>query len=272
MSSWYPTLLTFVSVVTSSVTCSTEMVLEYTVAEQLPVNTFVGNVATDAGLDRKYPSDIFRQLRYGFLTLPSSGDLVYFSIDEQSGVIRTATSIDRETACTDNRMLATSGHQKVAENRPRCSIKFDVAVRPIEHFQIVRVRVEILDVNDHSPAFIPDFLALEISESAQPGTEFALPVAQDADGTYFQVVHYELRQIIPPVDSSSASQSFSLRVRGRAGANSQSQQLRLVVKSALDRETVDIYRSHITTVYLLYCTDLLPIARCSQTTQTINGA
>jgi len=252
--SWYLTtraLITFVSMVTS-VSCSTEMVLEYTVAEQLPVKTFVGNVATDAGLDRKYPSDIFHQLRYGFLTLPSSGDLVYFSIDELSGVIRTATSIDRETAaCTDNRMSATSGHHKVTDNR--CSIKFDVAVRPIEHFQIVRVRVEIVDVNDHSPAFVPDFLALEISESVQPGTEFALPVAEDADGAYFRVVQYELRQVLPAlVDESSSvsSERFSLRVRGRAAGSANSQQLlRLVVKSALDRETVHLYRS-----ILLYCT------------------
>jgi len=32
---------------------SDEMVLEYAIAEELPVDTFVGNVATDAGFDRK---------------------------------------------------------------------------------------------------------------------------------------------------------------------------------------------------------------------------
>jgi len=230
---WYLVrVLIAVSMVTSS-TCSSEMVLEYNVDEELPVRTFVGNVATDAGFDRKYPSDTFDQLRYGFLTLPSAGDLVYFSIDERTGVIRTATVIDRETACSDNRMLPNSD-----AGDDRCSIKFDVAVRPIKYFQIVRVRVEIVDANDNTPTFVPDFLALEISESVQPGTEFALPTAEDTDGPYFRVAHYDLRQVLPPPEASS-SKPFSLSVRGRTGG---SLQLRLVVRSVLDRESVDVYR------------------------------
>jgi len=69
-------------------------------------------------------------------------------------------------------------------------------VRPIEYFRIVRVRVEIVDINDNAPTFRPDFVALEISESAQPGTEFALPAADDADGPNFRVAHYDLRQAL----------------------------------------------------------------------------
>jgi len=37
----------------------------------------------DAGFDRKYPTATFDRLRYGFLTLPSAGDLIYFSIDKR---------------------------------------------------------------------------------------------------------------------------------------------------------------------------------------------
>jgi len=217
----------------TSVAGSDEMVLEYTIHEEVQVETFVGNVATDAGFDRKYPPDTFGQLRYGFLTLPSAGDLIYFSIDKRTGVIRTATVIDREAACTDSRLLATSGRDN------RCSIKFDVAVRPIEYFRIVRVRVEITDINDNTPTFSPDFLALEISESVQPGTEFALPPAEDADGPNFRVAHYDLRQVLPPPAVSSTGEPFSLSVRGRPGGNFQ---LRLVVRSLLDREAVDVYR------------------------------
>ena len=235
---WYLAVRVLIAVsMVKSTTCSTEIVLEYAVAEELPVETFVGNVATDAGFDRNYPPAVFDQLRYGFLTLPSAGDLVYFSIDERTGVIRTATAIDRETACTENRFLANTGRGKVDDNR--CSIKFDVAVRPIEHFRIVRVRVEIVDVNDNTPTFIPDFLALQISESVQPGTQFALPSAEDADGKYFRVAHYELRQVLPPLTQSATVEPFSLRVRGRPDGNFQ---LRLVARTHLDRETVDAYR------------------------------
>lgn len=231
-------ILIAVSIATST-TCSSEMVLEYTVAEELPVETFVGNVATDAGFDRKYSSAVFDRLRYGFLTLPSSGDVVYFSIDERTGVIRTATVIDRETACTDNRYPAnTANTDRGDSNADRCSIKFDVAVRPIEYFRIVRVHVEIEDINDHSPTFVPDFLALEISESVQPGTEFVLPQAEDADGSNFRVVHYDLRQVLPPPAHSAVGEPFSLSVSGRPGG---SFQLRLVVQSPLDREVVDVY-------------------------------
>lgn len=102
----------------------------------------------------------------------------------------------------------------------------------------MRVRVEIVDVNDHAPAFTPDFVALEISESVQPGTEFALPTAEDADGPHFRVAHYDLRQVLPP-PGESISQPFSLSVRGRPAG---SFQLRLVVRSPLDREAVDVYR------------------------------
>lgn len=236
---WYlaARVLLAVSMATST-TRSGEMILEYDVAEELPVGTFVGDVATDAEFNRKHTSAVFNQLRYGFLTLPSAGDLVYFSIDEETGVIRTASIIDRESACTDNRILAPTSGSGRGENA-RCLIKFDVAVRPIEHFQIVRVRVEIFDVNDNAPTFSPDFLALEISESVQLGTEFALPAAEDADGARFRVAHYDLRQILPPPEASTNAQPFSLSVRGRPGG---SFQLRLVVRSQLDRETVDIYR------------------------------
>ena len=99
--------------------------------------------------------------------------------------------------------------------------------------------MEIVDINDHAPAFSPDFVALEISESVQPGTEFALPAAADADGPNFRVAHYDLRQVLPPPAASSSGEPFSLSVRGRAGG---SFQLRLVVRSPLDRETVDVYR------------------------------
>jgi len=222
MRSWYlavaRVLVAVVSAHVTRVTCSSEMVLEYAVAEELPVGTFVGNVATDAGFDRKYSSAIFDRLRYGFLTLPGAGDVVYFSIDERTGVIRTATNIDREAACTDTRMLASSTSGS-GRDEDQCLLRFDVAVRPIEYFRIVRVRVEIVDVNDNGPAFVPDFLALDVSESVQPGTEFALPVAEDADGAYFRVAQYELRQVLPASESgatSGGSGPFSLSVRGHS--------------------------------------------------------
>ena len=129
---WYlaARVLVAVCAMTSSAG-SDEMVLEYAIAEELPVDTFVGNVATDAGFDRKYSTKTFDRLRYGFLTLPSAGDLIYFTMDKTTGVIRTAITIDREAACTDDRLPVSTSGRGARQNR--CSIKFDVAVRPIDY-------------------------------------------------------------------------------------------------------------------------------------------
>ena len=61
---------------------------------------------------------------------------------------------------------------------------------------MIKINVEILDVNDHSPSFGDDWstlgLTLNISEAVLPGSAFSLPVAVDEDSGTFGVEGYRL--------------------------------------------------------------------------------
>ena len=61
---------------------------------------------------------------------------------------------------------------------------------------MIKIVVEILDVNDHWPQFDDDWassgLTLNISESVLPGSAFRLPGAVDDDSGEFGVRGYQL--------------------------------------------------------------------------------
>jgi len=67
---------------------------------------------------------VLGSLRFSFLSLPM-GDVRYFSVEEQGGVLRTRQRINREEMC-ESRVDV-------------CVVKFDIAVQPIENFQIIKV-------------------------------------------------------------------------------------------------------------------------------------
>ena len=71
-------------------------------------------------------------------------------------------------------------------------IRLDVAVRPKSHFQIIKIVVEILDVNDNSPIFRPDFKNYDVSESVLPGLGLPVQTATDLDSAHFSVERYQL--------------------------------------------------------------------------------
>ena len=154
--------------------------LTYVIVEELPVMTPVGSVPVDAMFDRVYTKDQLRNFQYAVgsqATSDRSKKVELFSVDGTSGIIRTATRIDREFVCFE---------------RVTCSVMLDVIVTPAEYFRIVKVSIEITDVNDNSPEFILDELQLRISESALTGSSYALPVAVDDDGEQFGVQRYQL--------------------------------------------------------------------------------
>jgi len=201
----------------------TDVPLRYRIVEELKLGTNVADLMIDAGFKRRYTPDVLAQLEFRLLTEPPP---VPLTVGSKTGVLSTSGRVDREQV-------------RACRGRDLCQLTLDVTVRPPRYFQVIKVVIDIGDINDNTPTFSPDFLALEISESVQPGTEFALPPAEDADGPNFRVAHYDLRQVLPPPAVSSTGEPFSLSVRGRPGGNFQ---LRLVVRSLLDREAVDVYR------------------------------
>jgi len=98
---------------------------EFFIVEELPANSFVCNLVSEMGFDRRYDPPVVDRLRFSFLTTPAIFDRNYFAIDERSGVIHTTERIDREQLCPGG----------VVD----CVVQYDVAVKPMEFFEIVKV-------------------------------------------------------------------------------------------------------------------------------------
>uniref|UniRef100_A0A3Q3BK76 Cadherin domain-containing protein n=1 Tax=Kryptolebias marmoratus TaxID=37003 RepID=A0A3Q3BK76_KRYMA len=125
--------------------------IRYSVPEEMRKNSFVGNVAEDLGVDAK-------RLKSGDARIVSGDSSEYIRLDVDKGILVVGERIDREQLC---------------------GFSFEIILEnPIE---LHRVTVEILDVNDHEPAFKNKMIDLEISESATIGSHFDLESAYDPD-------------------------------------------------------------------------------------------
>ena len=188
--------------------------LEYRIFEEVDIGTTICSVPQAAKLSAKYSVDEMRELRFDFLEQPDV-DIHFFEIDNENGKIRTADRIDRDALCP---------------HRPTCHIHLDVAVGPSKYFEVINVRIDILDKNDNRPTFPQKRLNLNVSEATVVGTSFGLPSAEDADSNMFGVQRYELhgdRSKFRLIESPSYEDSTDLR---------------LSLRAQLDRERQDSYR------------------------------
>ncbi|XP_042120386.2 protocadherin gamma-C5 isoform X24 [Peromyscus maniculatus bairdii] len=173
--------------------------LRYSVVEESEPGTLVGNVAQDLGL--KVTDLLSRRLRLG-----SEENGRYFSLSLMSGALAVNLKIDRESLCG-----ASSS----------CLLPVQVVT---EHpLELIRVEVEILDLNDNSPSFATPEREMRISESAAPGARFPLDSAQDPDVGTNTVSFYTL----------SPNHHFSLNVKTLKDGKLFPE---LVLEQQLDRE------------------------------------
>lgn len=160
--------------------------LYFVVKEESPKSTVIGDIVAAFGMTDKYSAASLRTFRFRFLNQPLC-DIV---VEETSGVLKTNGRIDRESLCRNDEL---------------CIVRFDVAVQPMHFFQIIKVVVEILDVNDNRPQFETDRKTYEISESTPLGTSFSIPSAVDNDTVNFSIAKYSIQ-------FSDALPYFELRV------------------------------------------------------------
>ncbi|KAF7228186.1 protocadherin alpha-8-like [Nothobranchius furzeri] len=173
--------------------------LRYSISEEVSEGTVVGNIARDLGLDK----NILKDRKYRIV---SSDVDPLFNLNPNDGTLNVIRNIDREEVCEQSRCVINI--KTVLEN-------------PLEvHY----VEVEVLDVNDHSPAFSEENDMLEISESVLPGARFQLKAAGDPDSGHFSVQQYKL----------SPNDHFRLEVKDKG---EDGKIPILVVQKSLDRET-----------------------------------
>ncbi|KAH9373916.1 hypothetical protein HPB48_001092 [Haemaphysalis longicornis] len=111
--------------------------------EGQPAGTLVGHIPVRANFT------------YRFNEQPAE-----FTLDPESGAIRTAVEIDRERLASD---------------------RFDLVVLSSQPTYPIEVRLRVLDVNDNAPEFPESSLNVAFSESANVGTRVILDTASDGD-------------------------------------------------------------------------------------------
>ncbi|XP_068554645.1 protocadherin gamma-A5-like [Anas acuta] len=173
--------------------------LRYSVPEELPKGSFVGDVAKDLALQ---PA----ALRDRGARVVSADRTQYFTLHANSGHLVTAERLDREQLC---------------EGVQRCVLRCEVIVEG--DMKVYRIEVEITDINDNAPSFGETENELRISEMTAPGSPFPLAVAHDPDLGRNSLQSYKL----------SGDEHFSLSVQVGADGEKRPE---LVLAKALDRE------------------------------------
>ncbi|KAK1904065.1 Protocadherin-12 [Dissostichus eleginoides] len=177
---------------------STSKTIQYRVWEEQPTGTRVGRLVDDLRQrDEGGPLEDFQVVEHG-KALP-------FSISTRDGVVTTQGRLDREELCSGSDL---------------CEMAFSVLYRKGGAVNCLRVRVEVMDLNDHSPSFPSALQEVEISETAGLRMRIPLDRAVDPDAGPNSLQTYSL----------SVNQHFALDVTGGA------KQAELVVIKELDRE------------------------------------
>ncbi|XP_072728573.1 protocadherin gamma-A2-like [Ciconia boyciana] len=173
--------------------------LRYSVPEEMPKGSFVGDVAKDLGLE-------LPALRRRDLSIIDRGRTQYFALHGKTGHLVTAQRIDREQLC---------------ESVQQCALRCELIVEG--EMQVYGIEEEITDINDNAPSLRGAEIDLRLSETTAPGSRFPLARAHDPDVGRNSLQSYEL----------SGDEHFSLAVQAGPGGD---QRPELVLAKALDRE------------------------------------
>uniref|UniRef100_UPI00398F80CE protocadherin-10-like n=1 Tax=Pristiophorus japonicus TaxID=55135 RepID=UPI00398F80CE len=183
--------------------------IRYTIPEELELRAFVGNIATDLGLDVN--TLLARRFR-----IESLNKKQYCDVNLKTGILFIKETIDREELC---------------EQSLTCLLKLEAVIEnPLNQH---RLEIEILDLNDNSPVFQSSELNIEIKEFMAPGTSFRLQSARDPDAGTNSIRSYQLRP----------NEHFTLKTQPDSVQTGIPE---LVLERRLDREQQPIHRLTLT--------------------------
>ncbi|XP_026213724.1 putative protocadherin beta-18 [Anabas testudineus] len=201
--SWWPLLLCI---------CVAEMALgqvRYSIPEEMPMGSIVGNIVQDLGLD-------VRRLKSGRARIFTEDGSEYIGLNVEKGTLVVAKRIDREELC-----------KQVSP----CSLHFQIILEnPME---LHRIDVEITDINDNAPLFMEKEYNFQVSESALPGARYSLESAKDSDVARNTVQTYKLN----PTDN------FKLNIVSRPDGT---KYIEMVLHTSLDREKQEEHKLTLT--------------------------
>ncbi|NXX40553.1 PCDGA protein, partial [Tricholaema leucomelas] len=178
--------------------------LRYSVPEEMPKGSFVGDLAKDLGLQMATFSG-------SGVRILDKGRTQYFSLHGKTGHLVTAERIDREQLC---------------DSEQQCVLRCELIVEG--EMKVYGVEVEITDINDNSPQFREAEKEVRVSETTAPGSRFPLARAHDPDAGSNSLLSYEL----------SGDEHFSLAVQAGPSGYRRPE---LVLAKALDREETAVY-------------------------------
>ncbi|KAJ3603385.1 hypothetical protein NHX12_031127 [Muraenolepis orangiensis] len=181
----------------------------YRVWEEQPAGTRVGRLADD--LRKRDQSDRRGGGRSAMddFRVVEHGEALPFSVNGRDGEVTTLSWLDREVLC---------------RGADLCELAFSVLYRKGGAVHFLRVRVEVMDLNDNGPAFPGELQEVEISETASLRMRIPLDRAVDPDAGPNGLQTYSL----------SVNRYFALDMRAAPGGSKQAE---LVVIKELDRET-----------------------------------
>lgn len=153
---------------------STASELLYTLQEGFPKGYLIGNIVHDLQLGTDPP------LLFSLASKGLSGK--YVTLNDSTGELYTsAEELDREALCPQN-----SGIQD-------CALLLDIIILPQEYFQLIKVKIAIIDVNDNAPVFPVAQIYITVPENAPVNTRLVIEhPANDPDGGMNGVQTYRL--------------------------------------------------------------------------------
>ncbi len=195
--------------------------LSYTITEESPPNTRLGDLMEDTHLRDNLTASDLSGLEFTILAGRSTRYFVIHREGNQHFLQTSDVMIDRDDLCSGQGI---------------CLLNLDVAVyvsKAIEDFRVIKIQIFVLDVNDHRPVFPEPQTTLYISENANPGIHFVLPVATDLDAGEYGTISYQLR--------SNFSEFELFKTASIHGAS----ELHLVLNERVDREKLSEYHMEV---------------------------
>ncbi|GAB1604140.1 protocadherin beta-15-like [Argonauta hians] len=188
--------------------------ITYHVKEEGSPHTYIGDIAVDSNLSHSLTHQQHTRITFTQLQRTVSSGSHLFNVTN-TGKLYTTETLDAESLCTYNK---------------ECSRTVKVAVRKGKTFmKILRIKILIEDINDHSPEFPDDQIEIKFSEEDKEETKI-LPTAIDQD---ISIQNSQINYMIQKNNNGL----FFLTIMEHDSINIP----KLILQYKLDREVKDSY-------------------------------